>query len=91
MDTKDPKTSRPHGPQGTSGLGTLENIKDTGDTRQADQPVTVVPGVPRYHRSDCILIRFMGDSDLQKMPVEAAKKNGCIPCRACHTDGEETG
>ena len=76
------------------------NAKDTGgtggpedlaDTRSADQPVTVVPGVPRYHRSDCILIRFMGESDLQKMPVEAARENGCTPCRACHTDGEETG
>ena len=52
----------------------------------------MVPGVPRYRRnSGCILIRFMGDRDLQKMPVEAAKKNGCTPCRACHTDGEETG
>ena len=76
------------------------NAKDTGgtggpedlaDTQSADQPVTVVPGVPRYHRSDCILIRFMGESDLQKMPVEAARENGCTPCRACHTDGEETG
>ncbi len=84
----------------TSGPEDTENAKDTGgtggvedlaDTQSADQPVTVVPGVPRYHRSNCILIRFMGDSDLQKMPVEAAKKNGCTPCRACHTDGEETG
>ncbi len=72
----------------TGGAGGVENL---ADTQSADQPVTVVPGVPRYHRSDCILIRFMGDSDLQKMPVEAAKKNGCTPCRACHTDGEETG
>ena len=46
--------------------------------------------MPRYHRSDCILIRFMGDRDLQKMAVDAAKKNGCTPCRACHTDGKET-
>jgi hypothetical protein len=85
----------------TTGPEDTGNIKDTGvDTggagtvagaRFADQPVRVVPGVPRYHRSDCILIRFMGDSDLQKMPVEAAKENGCTPCRACHTDGQETG
>jgi hypothetical protein len=45
--------------------------------------VTVVPGVPRYHSSDCILIRFMGDDDLQKMSLEAAKGAGCTPCRAC--------
>ena len=85
----------------TSGPEDTGNAKDTGagaggaedlaGTQPADQPVTVVPGVPRYHRSDCILIRFMGDSDLQKMPVEAARKNGCTPCRACHADGEKTG
>jgi hypothetical protein len=51
--------------------------------------VTVVPGVPRYHRSDCILIRFMGESDLQRMSVERAQEAGCTPCRACQPDGEE--
>ena len=100
-DTEDPGDIADHtGPSDNSSPGDTENLKDTGgtggvedlaDTQSADQPVTVVPGVPRYHRSDCILIRFMGDSDLQKMPVEAAKENGCTPCRACHTDGEETG
>jgi hypothetical protein len=100
-DTKDPGDIADHtGPSDNSSPGDTENVKDTGgtggvedlaDTQPADQPVTVVPGVPRYHRSDCILIRFLGDTDLQKMPVEAAKKNGCAPCRACHTDGEETG
>ena len=54
-----------------------------GDAGTADQTVTVVPGVPRYHRSECILIRFMGDDDLQKMALEAAKEAGCTPCRAC--------
>jgi hypothetical protein len=76
------------GPEDTGGTG---GVEDLADTQSADQPVTVVPGEPRYHRSNCILIRFMGDSDLQKMPVGAAKENGCTPCRACHTDGEETG
>jgi hypothetical protein len=51
--------------------------------------VTVVPGVPRYHRSDCILIRFMGENDLQRMPVERARESGCTPCRACQPDGDE--
>jgi hypothetical protein len=83
-------------PEGTSSTAdttnpeTIESSEDTGGTTPAGQPVTVVPGVPRYHRSDCILIRFMGDSDLQKMPVEAAKKNGCSPCRACQPDGGAT-
>jgi hypothetical protein len=101
VGTKDTADIADHtGPTDNSSSGDTENVKDTGgtggvealaDTQSADQPVTVVPGVPRYHRSDCILIRFMGGSDLQEMPVEAAKKNGCTPCRACHTDGEETG
>jgi hypothetical protein len=61
----------------------------TADSAQSDQDVTVVPGVPRYHRSECILIRFMGDSDLQRMPVERAREAGCTPCRACQPDGDE--
>ena len=51
--------------------------------------VTVVPGVPRYHRASCILIRFMGDSDLDKTTVAAAKEAGCTPCRACLPDQPE--
>jgi len=63
---------------------------NTGGTRPVGQAVTVVPGVPRYHRSECILIRFMGDSDLQKMPAWAARRAGCTACRACQPDGERT-
>ena len=58
-------------------------------TLSGQDVVTVVPGVPRYHRSDCILIRFMGDGDLQRMSVERAQEAGCTPCRACQPDGGE--
>ena len=51
--------------------------------------VTVVPGVPRYHKAHCILIRFMGDSDLDKMTRAAAREAGCTPCRACLPDQPE--
>jgi hypothetical protein len=51
--------------------------------------VTVVPGVPRYHNARCILIRFMGDSDLDKMTLAAARDAGCTPCRACLPDEPE--
>ena len=71
-----PRTPGSSEDTGTKGTGGPE---DLADTQSADQPVTVVPGVPRYHRSDCILIRFMGDSDLQKMPVEAARKERVHP------------
>jgi hypothetical protein len=52
----------------------------------SSKQVTVVPGVPRYHEQNCILIRFMADDDMQKMTVSEAAEAGCTPCRACHPD-----
>ncbi len=46
----------------------------------------MVPGVPRYHEANCILIRFMADDDVQKMAVHEAAEAGCTPCRACQPD-----
>ena len=54
-----------------------------------DLEVTVVPGVPRYHNARCILIRFMGEDDLEKMTRAAAREIGCTPCRACLPDQPE--
>jgi hypothetical protein len=48
--------------------------------------VAVVPGVPRYHHANCILIRFMSADDLQMMTLDEAAKAGCTPCRACQPD-----
>jgi hypothetical protein len=48
--------------------------------------VTVVPGVNRYHRSECILIRFLGPDDLEVMTRQAAEAASCVPCRACVPD-----
>jgi len=48
--------------------------------------VTVVPGVPRYHNASCMLIRFMGESDLETMTLAAAIQTGLTPCRACLPD-----
>jgi hypothetical protein len=55
---------------------------DTGQQRQ----VTVIPGVPRYHTDNCILIRFMDDDDVQQMSLKAATDAGCTPCGACQPD-----
>ena len=49
--------------------------------------VSVVRGVPRYHQEDCVLIRFMGEGDTQKMPVAQAREAGCTPCTACQPEG----
>jgi hypothetical protein len=54
-----------------------------------EREVTVVPGVPRYHNAQCLLIRFMDEGDLGKMTLRAAQKAGCTPCRACLPDQPE--
>ena len=48
--------------------------------------MTVVPGVPRYHEPHCILIRFMGEDDIQKLTIPEAEEAGCTPCAACLPD-----
>jgi hypothetical protein len=57
-----------------------------GSVRSGEHQVTVVPGVPRYHAANCILIRFMDEDDLQKMTLDEATKTGCSACRACQAD-----
>jgi hypothetical protein len=63
---------------------------DAGSSEGSPRQVKVVQGVPRYHKEDCILIRFMADDDAQKMTVRQATEAGCTPCRACHPDTEAT-
>jgi hypothetical protein len=48
--------------------------------------VTVVPGITRYHRDDCILIRFLGAEDLERMTRADAEAADCVPCKACQPD-----
>jgi hypothetical protein len=51
-----------------------------------DDEVTVVPGVPRYHRRGCILIRFLSDGDLETATRREAEATGLVPCKACQPD-----
>jgi len=51
----------------------------------------VVPGIARYHREDCILIRFLSEEDLEIMTRDAATAGGCVPCRACQPDKAAAG
>ena len=53
--------------------------------------VTIVPGVARYHRAGCILIRFLADGDLEQVTREEAQARGCAPCRACEPDKAGSG
>ncbi len=45
-----------------------------------------MPGIARYHMADCILIRFLGDDDLEVMSRRDAEAADCAPCRACRPD-----
>jgi hypothetical protein len=51
-----------------------------------DDQVSVVPGIARYHKADCILIRFLSEDDLEVMSRRDAQEGGCAPCRACRPD-----
>jgi hypothetical protein len=59
---------------------------DADGSSSLDDQVTVVPGVPRYHRRGCILIRFLSDSDLETSTRRAAEAAGLVPCKACQPD-----
>ena len=51
-----------------------------------DDEVVIVPGVARYHRGGCILIRFLGGDDVETSTAREAEANGCVPCRACEPE-----
>ncbi len=59
---------------------------DADGSSPLDDQVTVVPGVPRYHRRGCILIRFLSDGDLEISTRRAAEAAGLVPCKACQPD-----
>jgi hypothetical protein len=67
--------------------GSEPPVTAEGDAAPGTDLVTVVPGVPRYHRTDCVLIRFMPEGDVQKQSVAAARDAGCTPCAACQPEG----
>jgi len=60
----------------------------TGAAAAADGEISVrvVPGIARYHKSDCILIRFLADDDLEVMSRESAAAGGYAACKACQPD-----
>jgi hypothetical protein len=71
----EPKAEAESGP----GLGKRE-LRDPGTE------VIIVPGIARYHRNQCILIRFLGPEDLEAMTMQAAEDAGCVPCKACRPE-----
>jgi hypothetical protein len=59
--------------------------------RDQGTEVTVVPGITRYHRGECILIRFLGPEDLETMTMQAAEATSYTPCRACRPEQQLAG
>ena len=74
---------------GAEGSGRGEDAGDAGHS-PLDDEVTVVPGVARYHRRGCILIRFLSDGDLETMTRREAEAAGSVPCKACQPDKPES-
>jgi hypothetical protein len=56
------------------------------ESRDPSTEVIIVPGIARYHRNQCILIRFLGPEDLESMTMQAAEEAGCVPCKACRPE-----
>ncbi len=56
---------------------------DPADQSAETGLVSVVPGVPRYHESECVLIKFMPEDDIQHLSIPDARAAGCTPCAAC--------
>ena len=81
-------------PSGAPGpdAGTGSAAADGGrPQRGPGTEVIVVPGITRYHRSQCILIRFLGPEDLQAMTRQAAEVASYVPCKACRPEEELPG
>jgi len=82
VQPSDVKTGEPAG--GTAADRPAGEEPDPADAAQ----VSVVPGITRYHRSDCLLIRFLSADDLEVMTRRQAADGGCVPCKACKPDQE---
>ena len=81
----EPASTDAHSPdEATTGTGT-----DDPPAPQATgaKLVTVIPGVPRYHEPDCILIRFMDEADIARKSIPEAEAANCTPCAACQPEG----
>jgi hypothetical protein len=59
--------------------------------RDQGTEVTVVPGITRYHRGQCILIRFLGPEDLETMTLQAAEAASYTSCKACRPEQQLAG
>jgi hypothetical protein len=87
---EEPAAEEPAAEQPAPGTSEPAAEEPSGDRAAGVKPapgrVTVVPGVARYHRSECILIRFLGAGDLETMTKQEAVDAKLVACRACQPD-----
>src|SRR2546430_639314 len=81
-------TAEPDGAKAEDGAegGEAAGQAADDDATPLDADVTIVPGVARYHRRGCILIRFLSDGDLEARTRREAEATGLVPCKACQPD-----
>jgi hypothetical protein len=92
-DSAEPTDRAPSGAAESAAASGPAGPKATQDKPSRDKAtqVTVVPGITRYHRSECILIRFLGPEDLETMTIAEAEASGHVPCKACRPEQELPG
>ena len=66
--------------------GSAASAKATGGVDTSSIMVRIVPGITRYHKEDCLLIRFLAADDLEVMSLKAASDEGYFACKACKPD-----
>jgi hypothetical protein len=60
--------------------------KAAGSVDTSSIMVRIVPGITRYHKEDCLLIRFLAADDLEVMSLKSATDEGYFACKACKPD-----
>jgi hypothetical protein len=70
----------------TSTSGSPASPKPTTGVDTSSIMVRIVPGITRYHKEDCLLIRFLAADDLEVMSLKAAAEEGYFACKACKPD-----
>ncbi len=60
--------------------------KAAGGADGSSTMVRIVPGITRYHKEDCLLIRFLAEDDLEVMSLKSANDEGYFACKACKPD-----
>jgi hypothetical protein len=84
-----PETAASAGPE--TGASAGPETAASAEQETAAGTVIVVPGVPRYHRPDCRLIRFLSEKDTQSVTREQAVASGCSPCPDCQPEMSPAG